>query len=954
MSSSEILGFLTNTNADYLSDIYTRYLNDAGSVDPSWRELFDNLDDDMRSLMREVTGASWSKGLEPLVVDAPANENKEDVAQGHVTRRADDKSIQDSLRAFRLVEAYRVRGHLLADIDPLGLRDKTAHPELKPEHYGFTMADYDRSIFMNGLMGLERATLREIIAACQKTYCGHIGVEYTHILDPEEKAWIRERVEDGLNRTHFSDEGKKAILHSLTRAEGFEQFLHVKYPGTKRFGIDGGESMVPAIEQIMKRGGQLGLKEIAIGMPHRGRLNILTNVMGKTFTSMFSLFMGKSDNPEGVLASGDVKYHLGASSDRDFDGNEIHLSLNTNPSHLEVVDPVVEGKVKAKQIQRGGTDQAQKEVLPLILHGDSAFAGQGIVAETFMFSGVDGYNTGGTIHFVVNNQIGFTTHPEEARSGPYCTDIAKMVHAPVFHVNGDDPESMVHVARMAIEYRQRFGKDVVIDMYCYRRFGHNEGDEPMFTSPLMYKEIKAHKTTRDLYASYLEREGLMSADETKAVKDDFSNQLEAEFKAAEDYKPNSADMLDGRWSNIKIAERDGARRGKTGISKKLAQEIGAGLTTLPETFKVNTKIARQLEQKKEMFKSGEGFDWGTAEAMAFASLLLEDIPVRLSGQDCQRGTFSHRHSVLHDQEDDSLYTPLNNLREGQAQYDVYNSPLSELGILGFEYGYSSAEPHALVIWEAQFGDFANGAQMMIDQFICSSETKWLRMSGLTMLLPHGYEGQGPEHSSARPERFLQLCAEDNMQVANCTTPANFFHVLRRQMKREFRKPLVVFTPKSLLRHKRCISSLDMMLGDQTFHRVLYDDVLPKNPKKVKRVVLCTGKVYYDLLEAAENRKLTDDVTFLRLEQLYPFPSDGVEAELKKYPNADVVWCQEEPENQGYWHFVDRRIEAALSNIKHKAGRPRFVGRAASASPATGLLSVHLEQQKKLIDEALTL
>ncbi len=951
MSSSDILGFLTNTNADYLSDIYTRYLSDPSSVDESWKRLFDGLDDDMRSLMRDVAGASWNKGLAPLVVDTPANENAKEEKKAV---KIDDRAIQDSLRAYRLVDAYRIRGHLLADIDPLGMREKNTHPELQPEHYGFSMADYDRPIYMNGLMGLDVATLREIIDACQKTYCGRIGVEYTHMLDPEEKSWIRERVEEGLNRTQFSDEGKKAILQSLTRAEGFELFLHVKYPGTKRFGIDGGEAMVPAIEQILKRGGQLGLKEIAIGMPHRGRLNILTNVMGKTFTSMFSLFMGKSDNPEGVLASGDVKYHLGASSDRDFDGNEIHLSLNTNPSHLEVVDPVVEGKVKAKQIQRGGDDKAQKEVLPLLLHGDAAFAGQGVVAETFLFSGVEGYNTGGTIHFIVNNQIGFTTKPEESRSGFYCTDIAKAAHAPVFHVNGDDPEAVVHVARMAIEYRQRFGKDVVVDMYCYRRNGHNEGDEPMFTSPLMYQKIKKHQTTRQLYASLLEREGVLSGDEDKAMKDEFSSQLEKEFKAAEDYKPNSADTLDGRWSDIKLAENKGARRGQTALTDDMVTLLREGLATLPEGFNVNSKIARQLEQKKEMFETGQGFDWGTAEAMAFGSLLLEDIPVRLSGQDCQRGTFSHRHSVLHDQKNDTLYTPLNNLKEGQARYDVYNSPLSELGVLGFEYGYSSAEPHALVIWEAQFGDFANGAQMMIDQFISSGETKWLRMSGLTMLLPHGYEGQGPEHSSARPERFLQMCGEDNWQVVNCTTPANIFHVLRRQVKRDFRKPLIVFTPKSLLRHKRCVSSLDMMTGDQTFHRVLHDEVLPKNPKKVKRVILCTGKVYYDLLEASENRQLQDEITIVRLEQLYPFPDDKLAEELGKYPNAEVFWVQEEPENQGCWHFVDRRIESVLTTLKHKAKRPHFVGREASASPATGLLSVHLSQQKQLIDEALTL
>lgn len=951
MSSHDVLGFLTNTDANYLSDVYTRYLNDPTSVDESWKTLFDSLDDDLRSLLSESQGASWDKGLEPLPIEKPANQNgkKESSKDGMVN----EKALHDSVQAYRLVNAYRARGHLDSDLDPLGLRKRAPHPELKPEYYGFTVADYDRPIYLGGTLGFEKATLRQIITRCQETYCGKIGVEYTHIQDPEQKAWIQERIEAVHNRTDFSDDGKKAILQRLTAAEGFEKFLHVKYPGTKRFGIDGGEAMVPAIEQIMKRGGQLGLKEIVVGMAHRGRLNVLTNVMGKSFTSMFSLFMGKSDNPEGVLGSGDVKYHLGASSDRDFDGNQVHLSLNANPSHLEVVDPVVVGKAKAKQEQHGGIDDEQeKQVLSLLLHGDAAFAGQGLVAETLMLSEIEGYRIGGTIHFIINNQIGFTTSPLASRSGPYCTDVAKMIQAPIFHVNGDDPEAVTHVARIAIEYRQQFHKDVVIDMYCYRRNGHNEGDEPMFTQPLMYKKIKDHKTTRELYAERLVREGLMSEEDAKAMDTAFNDELENSFKAAEDYKPNNVDMLEGRWSGLKVAERDGARRGKTALDQKVVDKISKALTTTPDDFNLNSKIQRQLEAKADMFKSGDGFDWATAEALAFGGLLAEGFPVRLSGQDCQRGTFSQRHSVLHDQKDDSLYTPLNNIEDGQAEYTVLNSPLSEAAVLGFEYGYSLAEPHALTIWEAQFGDFVNGAQVVIDQFISSSESKWLRMSGLVMLLPHGYEGQGPEHSSARPERFLQLCAEDNMQVVNCSTPANYFHVLRRQIHRDFRKPLIILTPKSLLRHKLCVSPLSMMTGDSTFHRVLFDDMNVKNPKKVKRVILCTGKVYYDLFQAREEKGI-DDVVILRTEQLYPFPGDVLEEELKKYPNADVVWCQEEPENQGYWTFVDRRIEASMAAIKHKAGRPKYVGRKSSASPATGLLKTHNAEQQKLVDEALT-
>ena len=947
-SSSGSLGFLTNTNADYIADIYARYLDDPESVDSSWVSFFDDLDDDARSILNEMDGASWDRGLEPLRVSDKEVDPKKSKGGG-----IDVKSIEDSLRAYRLINAYRVRGHLIADLDPLGLKKKDTHPELTPEFYGFSVADFDREIILNGLMGVDKATLREIISACRKTYCGKIGIEYTHIQDPAQKQWMQERIEAGLNRTAFSDEGKKGILKALTKAEGFENFLHVKYPGTKRFGIDGGEAMVPAIEQIIKRGGQLGLKEIVIGMAHRGRLNVLTNVMGKSFTSMFSLFMGKTEMPESIEVAGDVKYHLGASDDREFEGNSIHLSLNANPSHLEAVNPVVAGKVRSKQAQRGGGDEGETQVLSLLLHGDAAFAGQGLVAETLMISEIDGYAVGGTIHFVINNQIGFTTSPHSSRSGPYCTDVAKMIQAPIIHVTGDDPEAVVHAARIAIEYRQKFKKDVVVDMFCYRRNGHNEGDEPMFTQPLMYKEIKKHPTTRTLYAESLVREGLLSESEAKKIVDEFNEGLEEAFKAAENYNTNEADMLEGKWSGLKLAEKEGARRGKTGISYELAQKIGKALTTVPDDFDLNKKIERQLKQKEDMFKSGQDFDWATAEALAFGSLAAEGFPVRLSGQDCQRGTFSQRHSVLHDQTNDNEYEPLNNITDDQAKYSVYNSPLSEAAVLGFEYGYSLAEPRALVMWEAQFGDFVNGAQVLIDQFIVSSETKWLRMSGLVMLLPHGHEGQGPEHTSARPERFLQMCAEDNIQIANCTTPANYFHILRRQMHREFRKPLIIMTPKSLLRHKLAVSPLEMMLDDQTFHRVLHEDEPLCKDKDVKRVVLCSGKVYYDLFQKREELGIKN-IALVRLEQLYPFPDDALADELKRYPKADVVWCQEEPMNQGSWHFVDRRIERTLADIKHKTSRPVFVGRPDAASPATGHASTHKAEQDRLLTQALTL
>ncbi len=950
-SQQDGLGFLVNTNAVYVAELYTRYLEAPSSVDDSWVAFFKDLDDDTRSLLAEVSGASWSRGFEPLEIESPANSKPVNVA------KISAEAISDSLRAMKLVHAFRVYGHLKADIDPLGLMKRPPHPELSPSYYGFTTADYDRPIHLEGTLGLETANLRQLLDTCHKTYCGKIGVEYMHMMEPEEKEWFEHRIEAGLNKTDFTDEGKKAILKRLAATEGFERFLHVKYPGTKRFGIDGGESMVPAIEQIMKRGGQLGLKEVVIGMAHRGRLNVLTNVMGKSYTSMFALFMGKSDTPEGVLAAGDVKYHLGASHDRDFDGNEIHLSLNPNPSHLEAVDPVVIGKVKAKQYQRsieaGGEEAEDKEeeVLPLLLHGDAAFAGQGLVAETLMMSQLDGYRVGGTIHFIINNQIGFTTPAKSARSGPYSSDVAKMIEAPILHVNGDDPEAVVHSARIAIEYRQKFKRDIVIDMYCYRRNGHNEGDEPMFTQPLMYKTIKAHPTTFTVYSDRLVRDGLLNEDGVKAITKEISAEFEDAFKAAEDYQSNEADMLEGRWSGLKMAEAMGARRGETAISEKLAKTVGNALTTIPEGFDLNKKIARTLEQKKDMFKTGEDFDWATAEAMAFGSLVHEGYPVRLSGQDCERGTFSHRHSVWNNQSTPVKHVPLNNIDGQKARYSVYNSPLSEAAVLGYEYGFSSAEPRALVMWEAQFGDFANGAQVIIDQFIASSETKWLRMMGLVMMLPHGQEGQGPEHSSARLERYLQLCAMDNMQVVNCTTPANYFHVLRRQVHRDFRKPLIVMSPKSLLRHKMCVSPLAMMTGDSTFHRVLYEDIKLAKPKDMKRVILCSGKVYYDLVDKREELGIKD-VTMLRLEQLYPFPDDVLAEEIAKYPNADVIWCQEEPENQGAWHFVDRRIETVLTEINHKVKRPVYVGRLPSASTAPGIASMFKTEQNELLETAL--
>ena len=963
-NQTEQTSFLFAQNAAFITELYTRYQRDPAAVDPSWAAFFGSLGDDAASLMGELGGPSWAprNGHEPasqaangdvspaaVLAEPPAAAPAPALADG-VSNEQLRQATQDSIRALMLIRAYRVRGHLDANLDPLDLAERETHPELDPRTYGFTEADMDRPIFINYVLGFETATLRQIYDRLRETYCGHIGVEYTHIQDPDQKAWLQERIEQVGNQTDFTARGRRAIYERLTATESFERFLNLKYTGTKRFGIDGGEAMVPALEQIMKRGGQLGLKEIVIGMSHRGRLNVLANVMGKPFTAIFSEFQGNPANPDDVQGSGDVKYHLGTSTDRDFDGNVIHLSLTANPSHLECVNPVVIGKVRAKQEQL--RDHGRIQVMPVLLHGDAAFAGQGIVGETLMISELKGYRVGGSIHFIINNQIGFTTAPSYSRSGPYPTDVALMVQAPIFHVNGDDPEAMVHVARIATEFRQQFHKDVVIDMFCYRRFGHNEGDEPAFTQPLMYKAIGKHPSTREIHGKRLVEEGVLKPGEPEKIVEDFHAHLESQYEAAAHYKPNQADWLGGVWSGMTSATGD-ERRGTTAVTEDIFRQVGAALTRVPDDFKLNSKIARQVKAKAKMFESGQGIDWSTAEALAFGTLVAEGVPVRLSGQDSGRGTFSQRHSVFVDQETEDRFLPLQDISEGQALFEVHDSPLSEFAVLGFEYGYSLSEPKALVLWEAQFGDFANTAQVVFDQFISSGESKWLRMCGLVMLLPHGYEGQGPEHSSARLERFLQLCGEDNWQIVYPTTPANYFHVLRRQIHREFRKPLVVMTPKSLLRHKECVSGIEMFTNGSTFHRVLYEDVELAGPEAIKRVILCTGKVYYDLKKTRDERGIKD-VTILRLEQLYPFPKKALKMEMiDKFPNADVVWCQEEPQNMGGWHYMDRRIEGLLEESGHKNKRPRYVGRPEASSPATGLLRRHMDEQAKLVDEALT-
>jgi 2-oxoglutarate dehydrogenase E1 component len=967
--------FLQGHNAEFIEQLHARYAEDPASVDASWQAYFDSLGEENAVVALNARGPSWARSDWPPVpadeltaaLDGQWAEPARAVREKVGARAAEkgvaltdaqmQKAVLDSVRALMIIRAYRIRGHLIADLDPLRLSEPEPHPELDYRSYGFTDADLDRPIFLDNVLGLQTGSLRQIIDILRRTYCGTFALQYMHISDPQQSAWLKERIEGYGKEIHFTRRGRRAILNKLVEAEGFEKFLQVKYTGTKRFGLDGGEALIPAMEQIIKRGGALGVEEIVIGMPHRGRLSVLANVMGKPYRAIFNEFQGGSFKPEEVEGSGDVKYHLGASSDREFDGNTVHLSLTANPSHLEAVNPVVLGKVRAKQAQMNDTNRTR--VLPVLLHGDAAFAGQGVVAECFGLSGLKGHRTGGTIHIVVNNQIGFTTAPMHSRSSPYPTDIALMVEAPIFHVNGDDPEAVVHAARVAIEFRQKFNKDVVLDMFCYRRFGHNEGDEPMFTQPQMYTAIKGHKTTLQLYTERLVADGLIPEGEIEDMKAAFQAHLNQEFEAGKSFRPNKADWLDGRWSGLAKGEEE-YQRGETAVDIERLRQVGAALTRLPESFKAHKTVLRMLEAKKAMIDTGEGIDWATAEALAFGTLLLEGYPVRLSGQDCTRGTFSHRHSGIVDQETEERYHPLNHIAAGQASYEVVDSMLSEYAVLGYEYGYTLAEPNALTLWEAQFGDFANGAQIMIDQFISSGESKWLRMSGLVMLLPHGYEGQGPEHSSARPERFLQMCAGDNWIVANCTTPANYFHILRRQLHRSFRKPLVLMTPKSLLRHKMAVSKLEEMAKGSSFHRVLWDDAEYGNSatklaadKKIKRVVLCSGKVYFDLLEERDARG-TDDVYLMRLEQFYPFPALSLTKELERFKQAEVVWCQEEPKNQGGWTFVEPNIEWVLNRIGAKHKRPRYVGRPAAASPATGLAREHKKQQDALVAEALTL
>ncbi len=933
--------FLNSANAPYVAELYFKYTQNPKSIDESWKSFFSSLNEDELSIISDFGGPEWKKRDTNVIDDISFD--KVVRSSSAVDFNSFKTSTLDSIRALRLIRAYRINGHLIANLDPLNLHKKNYHPELDYKSYGFSENDLDREIFIDGSLGLETATLNEIIQILNKTYASSIGVEFLHIQSVEQKQWVQERIEEVHNKTNFTTQGKKAIFQRLVESELFEQYLDKKFLGTKRYGVEGGESMIPGIEQIVKQSCLAGVQDIYFGTAHRGRLTLLATVLGMPYRGILSKFQGSLNDPNEVLGSGDVKYHLGVSSDREFDGKSIHLSLTPNPSHLEAVDPVVAGKVRAKQTLL--QDKTTDKVFGILIHGDAAMAGQGIVAETFAMSQLRGFRTGGIIHFVINNQIGFTTTPHYGRSAPYCTEIAKMVQAPIFHVNGDDPEAVVHVCRLAAEYRNLFKEDVVVDMFCYRRSGHNEADEPMFTQPLMYKKIKQHQTTLNLYKDQLIKEEILTEDEAKTKLSDFKKFLDNEFELSKSYKPNKADWLDGTWTGIKIASID-ARRGKTSSTADDLKILAKEIHTIPEGFTPHKRIKKIYNDREQSIIEGKNIDWATAEALAFATLLKDGYGVRLSGQDVGRGTFSHRHAVLYDQENEKRFVPLRHFRKEQALFEIVDSFLSEFGVLGFEYGYSQADPKTLVIWEAQFGDFSNGAQTIIDQFITTGERKWLRMSGLTLLLPHGHEGQGPEHTSSRLERFLQMCAEDNIQVANCTSPANYFHILRRQMMRDFRKPLILMTPKSTLRHKGNTSSIEEFVNGSTFHRVLRKPLSGEEKNKINRVVLCSGKIYFELQDHIDALKL-DNIHIIRLEQLYPFPYEALEEELIDFKNCEMIWCQEEPKNMGAWQFVQERVLSVVQKVTGK-NELHFIGRRAAASPATGVFDRHLSNQKNII------
>jgi 2-oxoglutarate dehydrogenase E1 component len=936
--------FLFAANGDFVEDLYIKYIESPNNVDEYWRDFFSNLGDNELQALKSTEGASWLPRKNKVILPP-------EVKPASKEKKVEESTCGSINNINFLISDYRNYGHLLSKLDPLGLEKPYQGIKLDINKYGISEEDLNTEITLNNeILSLGTCTIRQVINKLKDLYCSSVGYELSHLFSDEEKEWFYNQIEQVNASQALSNEDKINALKDLIDVEGFEQFIHTRFPGTKRFSVEGGEASISAVKQIIKTAtSKSKVEEVIIGMPHRGRLNMLTKVMGKDYASMLSEFQGNLSHMESLNISGDVKYHLGKSTSYIAeDGHKVHLSLTANPSHLEAVNPVVAGKVRAKQDCR--EDHLREKVMGLTMHGDAAFIGQGVVVETLCLSDLESYTTGGTMHIVVNNQIGFTTLPKDGRRGRYPTEFAKVIGAPIIHVNGDDIEKVLLVAELAENYRHKFKKDIVIDVVCFRKYGHNEGDEPMFTQPVMYDVIKHKKSCVELYAEKLDKAGIISKEESSKYRAEKMKFFDAKLEEAKTFKPSEEDWLKDKWVGFDKCNRVKEKSPSTGVSIEKLEEVGQALINYPKDFYINSKVQRLLDNKKKMMETGKAIDWATAEALAYGTLMAEGSRVRMTGQDCKRGTFSHRHAVLFDQKSEQEYVSLNHIDKSQAKLEVVNSSLSEYAVLGFEYGYSMVNPKDLTIWEAQFGDFSNGAQIMIDQFIASSEVKWLRMSGLMMLLPHGYEGQGPEHSSARLERYLQLCAEQNMQVVNCTTPANFFHVIRRQIHRKFRKPLIIMSPKSLLRHKMVISDLSEMTEGTSFKPIIGEiDTLDNN---VKRVVLCSGRVFVDLYEKREKEGIKD-VALIRVEQCYPFPKEELATELKKYKNAEIIWCQEEPKNMGAWHFIQNKIENCLISIGRNNTRPIYAGRPAAASPSAGYFKMHVVEQEKLVKQAIT-
>ena len=932
-------GALYGGNAAFIEDLYERYLNDPESVALAWRVRFDAI---RHQAANEPAPAEIAHGPVRENFVRLAHESRSRAHARH-TEHLEPAAAEKQSAVLRLINAYRYRGHQVADTDPIKLRDKPRVQDLDPAFHNLTADDMDLVFHTGSLYAPDRMSLREILALVQKVYCGSVGSEYMHITSTTEKRWIQKRLESYRATPELENADRRWILFLLTAAEGIEKYLHQRYVGQKRFSLEGGEALIPLLDELIQRAGRKGQKEVVIGMAHRGRLNVLVNIFGKPPQEIFDEFEGRV-HLNARQQAGDVKYHMGFATDVDTPGGVVHLALGFNPSHLEIINPVIEGSVRARQRRR--RDHTGDLVLPVLIHGDAAFAGQGVVMETLQLSQTRSYSTGGTVHIVINNQIGFTTsHPLDARSSPYCTDVAKMVQAPVFHVNGDDPEAVIFVTRMALDFRNEFHKDVIVDMMCYRRLGHNEADEPAVTQPMMYQKIVARPTSRAVYAEHLQATGVSTKEQSDGLVDDYRRSIEQGVVVARPVLCGLDNAYRVDWS--KSIEPHWDQDVDTGVPVGKLRALAEAMLRVPEGFELHPRVEKVWEERRKMAHGDQLLNWGCAENLAYATLLDAGIPVRLSGQDCGRGTFVHRHAKVHDQRTGDAYTSLQHIGPHQGAFIAIDSLLSEEAVLGFEYGFATAEPNALTLWEAQFGDFANGAQVVIDQFITSAGTKWGLACGLVMLLPHGLEGQGAEHSSARLERYLQLCAEHNIQVCVPTTPAQMFHLLRRQMVRDYRTPLIVMTPKSLLRHRLAVSALDELTTGQ-FQNVI-PEIDPIDPAAVERVIFCSGKVYYDLLEARRARGLTN-CALIRIEQLYPFPNDQFAAVLAAYAaTPEVIWCQEEAQNQGAWDQIKHRFHHLIQEGK----RPHYVGRPASAAPAVGHRATHVEQHERLIDEALT-